>query len=98
MSSIQKSDLWKAVQVISTKIQEKSREGEIIDEKRSALYTPGAKNVSSSVPYKEFTKKLDIIDEELEDLDKMLQAAIKARNDSLENEPKLQTSNITYFF
>lgn len=89
MSSIQQSDLWKAVHVISTKIQEKSREGDIIKEQKSALYIPGAKNVSSSASYKEFTKKLDIIDEELEDLDKMLQAAIKARNDSLENEQKL---------
>jgi hypothetical protein len=89
MSSIQQSDLWTAVQVISTKIQEKSCESDIIAKQQSALYTPGAKNVSSSVPYKEFTKKLDILDEEIEDLEKKRQVAMKAYNDSLENEQKL---------
>jgi len=92
MSNIQQqqpSDLWTAVQVISTKIFIKSREGDIIDEKRSALYTPGAKNVSSSVPYKEYTKKLDVLNEEIEDLEKKRQVAMRSYNDSLENEQKL---------
>ena len=75
MSNSQQSASWENISYLCMEIQKKSREGKIIEEKQIALRKQGAENVSLA-PYKELTKQLKKLDEEIEDLEKKQQALL----------------------
>jgi len=74
IANIKERELLEEVQIISNKIKEKLRESEIIT--KQGIYIPEIEDVHSA-PFIEFTKKLVKLREEMENLSKMQQFAMK---------------------
>ena len=72
--NIKERELLKAVLIISNKIKEKLHESEIIT--KQGIYVPEIEDVHSA-SFIEFTKKLVKLREEMENLSKMQQVAMK---------------------
>lgn len=81
--NIKERELLEAVLIISNKIKEKIHESEIITKQR--IYIPKTEDVISSISFIEFTKKLVKLREEMENLSKMQQVAMKTYYYGLEN-------------